>query len=371
MVHAQLSEKERAEKAAQLQHLRERISKLRTDIDSKKGLYNSVSKELQKTEKAIAGKVAQLKKTNRKLKQQQRRLQKLYRDKQKKEEHINKQQALLGQQLRTAYMIGRQEYLKLLLNQQDPAALSRVMVYYDYFNKARTARIEQTLEAIAKLEDIKQQIEKQNQVLTQIKQQQLTEKQQLEASYQQRAAVVARLKKELSGKDKQLSQLLENEQQLQALLAVIREVMPEMLNIPDKSLPFARLKGHLTWPAAGNIKSLFGRKRGGGRLTWNGILIKAKTGREVHAISRGRVAYADWLRGYGMLLILDHGDGYMSLYGHNQSLFKETGDWVEAGEVIATMGNSGGQEQSGLYFEIRHNGRPTNPAKWCRKKRRS
>ena len=267
-------------------------------------------------------------------------------------------------------MNGRQEYLKLLLNQQDPAAVSRVMTYYDYFNKARTTRIDKAIQTITKLDQVKVKIENQRLVLNKLKQQQLAEKKQLEESYNERAVVVARLQQELNSKDKQLSQLLEDEQQIQKLLQAIREVMPELLKVPGEAQPFAKLRGKLKWPAQGKIQNIFGKKRKASRVSWNGIVIKAPEGRNVHAVARGRVAYADWLRGYGLLLIIDHGDGYMSLYGHNQSLFKETGDWVEAGEEIASVGNSGGQQQSGLYFEIRHNGKPTNPGKWCRKQRR-
>jgi septal ring factor EnvC (AmiA/AmiB activator) len=115
------------------------------------------------------------------------------------------------------------------------------------------------------------------------------------------------------------------------------------------------------------VRALFGRSRNAGKLKWNGVLIKASEGKDVRAVSHGRVAYADWLRGYGLLLIVDHGDGYMSLYGHNQALYKETGEWIEAGEVIATVGQSGGQQEAALYFEIRHNGKPSNPARWCKR----
>jgi septal ring factor EnvC (AmiA/AmiB activator) len=365
-----LSDKEREQKARELKVLRETISELRQDIDSTRSLHSSVSKELQKTEVAIGKRINNLKQLNRKLKRQKQRLNKLYKDKQHHEKDLANHRSLLAEQLRTAYMNGQQEYLKLILNQQDPAAISRVMTYYQYFNKARTERIEQALKTINKLEKVKVKIQKQHLVLKKLKDQQLVEKQQLEKNYNERAVVVAQLKQELNSKDKQLGQLLENEQQIQRLLQAIREVMPELLKVPDKAQPFARLRGKLKWPASGKISNVFGKKRKAGRLSWNGIVIKAPEGRDVHAVARGRVAYADWLRGYGLLMIIDHGDGYMSLYGHNQSLFKETGDWVEAGEEIASIGNSGGQQHSGLYFEIRHNGKPTNPGKWCRKKRR-
>ena len=365
-----LSDEEREQKRIELKALRKNISSLREDINSTRTLHSSANDKLQKIEVAIGKTVNNLKKLNRKFSQQKRHLNKLYKDKRRNEKELAAQRELLAEQLRTAYKNGRQEYLKLMLNQQDPAALTRVTTYYDYFNKARTHRIKDALQTIATLEQIKVKIENKQRVVTKLKQEQLAEKQQLEESYNERAIVVARLKQELNSKDKQLNQLLENEQDVQRLLQAIREVMPELLKVPDKTQPFGKLRGKLKWPASGKVNNVFGKKRKAGRLSWNGIVIKAPQGRDVHAVARGRVAYADWLRGYGLLIIIDHGDGYMSLYGHNQSLFKETGDWVEAGEEIASVGNSGGKQHSGLYFEIRHNGKPTNPGKWCRKQRR-
>ena len=370
-LNGELTEAERTQKKHELEKLRSDISLLRNKIDSTRILHRAESKALQKTEVAIGQRINNLKQLNRKLKRQQRQLSVLYNNRRQHKKKMVQQRALLGQQLRTAYMNGKQEYLKLLLNQQNPAALSRVMTYYDYFNRARTERIQQALNTIQELEKVKIKIEKQQVVLKSTQQQQLTEKKALEKNYNARAIVVAQFQKEINSKDKQLNQLLANEKDIQGLLQAIREVMPELLKVPNQSLPFAKLKGKLKWPAAGKVKNKFGARRTAGRLNWNGIMINAPQGRDVYAVARGRVAYAEWLRGYGLLLIIDHGDGYMSLYGHNQSLFKETGDWVEAGEIIAGIGNSGGQQYSGLYFEIRNNGKPTNPGKWCRKKRRS
>ena len=164
--------------------------------------------------------------------------------------------------------------------------------------------------------------------------------------------------------------MLANEKQLERVLNVITESMPEILTEPGEHKAFASLKGKLYWPALGTVRALFGKPRKVAKIKWNGVIIKARRGNNVRAISHGRVAYADWLRGYGLLIIIDHGDGYMSLYGHNEDIRKETGDWVEEGEIIGSVGNTGGQAKTGLYFEIRHNGKPTNPKIWCRKVRR-
>lgn len=134
--------------------------------------------------------------------------------------------------------------------------------------------------------------------------------------------------------------------------------------------PFSKQRGKLYWPAKGKVKNLYDHWRSVGKVKWQGNIIKAKEGAPVHTISNGRIAYSDWLRGYGLITIIDHGDGYMSLYGHNQTLLKEVGDWVENNEIIATVGSSGGLKSVGLYFEIRHNGKPSNPSRWCKKQRR-
>ena len=189
------------------------------------------------------------------------------------------------------------------------------------------------------------------------------------------------LNQQILAKGERLSLLVEDERRLQRLLDSLATAPPptspdagpettdpELTSEASEHKPFAQLQGHLRWPSRGRLSTLFGTARKVGKLKWQGVNISAPEGTEVHAISHGRVAYSDWLRGFGLLIIIDHGEGYMSLYGGNQSLFKEVGDWVEAGEVIASVGNSGGHKDSALYFEIRHNGKPTSPLKWCRNK---
>jgi len=174
------------------------------------------------------------------------------------------------------------------------------------------------------------------------------------------------MENEIAKQGNQLKKFSANEKLLQELLKEIRNIMPSTLTETDKRETFGKQRGRLKWPVRGKVKRLFGKSRQAANLKWNGVLIQSAEGKDVKAISHGRVAYADWLRGYGMLVIIDHGDGYMTLYGYNQALYKETGDWVEEGEVIATVGRSGGQLKSGFYFEVRVKGQPSNPVKWCR-----
>ena len=143
------------------------------------------------------------------------------------------------------------------------------------------------------------------------------------------------------------------------------ELLADIPQSPSDARPFKQQKGKLPWPTSGPFLATFGEPRKQGGLTWNGVLISAKHGTPVRAISHGRVAFADWLQGFGFITIIDHGEGYMSLYGHNETLVKQAGDWVDAGEVIATSGDSGGQPMPGVYFEIRSRGKPVNPSRWC------
>lgn len=366
-ISASYTEQERQSKSAELEKLRKRIQAITRERNKVRTHYDEAQKELRDTEQRINKLVNELKKIDHQLSQQKNKLEKLQQQQHKLHKQLVKQRNLLGQQVRAAYMIGRQEYLKLLLNQQDPAILGRTMTYYRYFNEARVERIEEVNVTLDELTKVSNKIEAQTRVLNELRDDRLASKAMLDKSYRKRSEVIAKLALEIKDKEMKISQLQEDEKQLKKLLKAIEESLPDLLNAPSTSKPFASLRGKLPWPVKGRVKNLYGRSRYQGRIKWNGVLISAREGKTVHAVSRGRVAYADWLRGYGLLLILDHGDGYMSLYGHNQSLFKEVGDWVEANEPVGSVGSSGGQSSAGLYFEIRHNGKPNNPAKWCSK----
>ena len=263
-------------------------------------------------------------------------------------------------------MIGQQEYLKLLLNQENPAAIGRTLTYYDYFHKARSHHIDEAVVTIKKLNDLTKLVKIKTNELKSSRKQQRVEKQKLEDDFIDRSKIIAAMEKDIAAQGNRLKKLAADEKSLQQLLKDIHKIMPSMLTEIDKRETFSKKRGRLQWPVKGKVKRLFGKSRQAANIKWNGVLIPSAEGKEVKAISHGRVAYANWLRGYGMLVIIDHGDGYMTLYGYNQALYKETGDWVEEGEVIATVGRSGGQLKSGLYFEVRVKGQPSNPTKWCR-----
>ncbi len=176
------------------------------------------------------------------------------------------------------------------------------------------------------------------------------------------------LSNKIKNQENTLSSLENSRGRIENLLKSLGELLADIPSNPSVKQPFVAQKGKLPWPATGSFLSKFGQSKNQGDLKWNGVLIKADFGAPIKVVSHGRVAFSDWLQGFGFITIIDHGDGYMSLYGNSESLLKQTGDWVSAGDVIATAGDSGGQPQSGVYFEIRSRGKPVNPAKWCNSK---
>ena len=284
------------------------------------------------------------------------------------QEKLGLQRQRLSAQLRAAYAIGRQQQVKMLLNQQDPAEMGRVMVYFDYLNRAREQEISEFLHSI---ED-KRRVEAELQTALDDHQSALnTRKKQKKSLLSQRLKrneLLARLERQISNQEQNLTELESSRNRIEDLLMSLGELLADIPQSPSDSRPFNKQKGKLPWPASGPFLASYGEARKQGGLRWNGVLISTKHGTPVRAISHGRVAFADWLQGFGFITIIDHGDGYMSLYGHNETLVKQAGEWVNASEVIATSGDSGGQPMPGVYFEIRARGKPVNPSQWCSRK---
>ena len=359
-----------AETANRLEALRQQIQALRSELDSHQQRKTTLQDQLRNTELRI-GKVSALLKTlQRQLRRQRRKLDKLHDQRDDLQANLQTQRVALARQVRASYAIGQQEYLKILLNQQDPAAVTRTLTYYDYFHRARLARIQSIDTQLTELTKVEKDIQTETRKLEQNQREQTAEKTRLETTRGERTEVLAKLEEQIKTKGARLGALLEDQRRLQDLLNRLADnpqiAPPGLSTEQSERQAFARLRGQLSWPSHGKLSASFGKSRQVGELKWQGVLIEAPEGTDVRAISHGRVAFSDWLRGFGLLTIVDHGDGYMSLYGGNQSLYKEVGDWVETGEVIASVGNSGGRKDAALYFEIRHNGKPTNPLKWCR-----
>lgn len=268
-------------------------------------------------------------------------------------------------ELRAAWQSGSGSQLKLLLNQEEPEAVARLLAYYRYLARARKAQIDAFRATLAELAAAEAAARENRAELGRERATLVERREQLAAARDKRQQAVAALSAGIAERGERLASL---EQDAAALETLLEELAAAARTIaaPAEYQPFSAARGAMPWPAAGQHLNSFGRPRNQGKMRWRGITISAETGTTVAAIHHGRVVYADWLRGSGLLLVLDHGDGYLSLYAHNESLLRDVGDWVNAGSPIATVGASGGRERPALYFEIRQNGKPVDPAGWCR-----
>ena len=360
---------EQQKTAEQLKALRGRIETLQQSLNETRDERDQARAQLRDVERALGNLVQEQKRLQAELKTESGKLQALRTRAQRSRAELAVHTENLAGEVRAAFAMGRQEYLKLLLNQQDPASIARVHVYYRYLTQARAARAGELRTGLAVLAVLEQQITERTRTLGALRAAQTEQQRALNESRARRATLVASLNQKLSSQSQNLERLKRDEQVLARLL---RELSSFLADAPKPPGPigagarFQDFQGKLPLPVKGRILANYGEPKNIGDTRWKGVFLAAEEGREVHAVFRGRVAYADWLRGFGMLMILDHGDGYMTLYGHNQSFYKTVGDWVEAGQVIASVGNSGGNAQSGLYFEIRHQGEPRNPLQWCR-----
>lgn len=356
------------QKSDELDRLRQRIEHTRAQLQQQRARLGSEQQQLARLELRVADSAAQLRRLEQRSQVAERRLQTLRTEKQTIEKRMEEQRQRLARQVRAGYAMGRQERLKLLLNQSQPEKLQRVMVYYNYLNRSRVEHIRAAQQALDELREVQDQMAEEQAHLEQLVTASRQRQQELNEARKARQQVLAKLRQRIRTDDHELKQLLDNERRLQQLLDSLDRVLMEA---DRQTHDFAALKGKLHWPIKGKIVGRFGTRRGAGAMRWRGVLIDAPAGREVQAVAPGRVVFADWLRGYGLLLIVDHGDGFMTLYGQNQSVYKEIGEWVQRGEVVAGVGDSGGQSHSGLYFEIRRQGKPVNPFRWCRAARGS
>ena len=273
---------------------------------------------------------------------------------------------LLSDLLRTAYVMGRADRLRLLLNQQDPTRASRVMSYFAYFNRERMQRIQAVQQRAERLDRLARDAEDEARRLAELARSQEATRLRLEQAKQRRAQVLRDLEATITSRAATLETLQRDAESLKRLVEHLRQNAQIRAELDIQRPPFDRLKGQLAWPLLENrILAAFGTRKEASDLDWDGVLLAAHEGEEVRAVKDGRVVHADWLRGFGLLIVIDHGDGYMTLYGHNEALLREVGEWVATGDPIALSGRSGGRREPVLYFAIRHHGRPQDPAIWC------
>ena len=351
-----------ADEEAELEALRGRMTDMRRALESDQGKRSAAETELRKVETDIGERNAALRRLRDQQSETARRIGELERERVAVEARIGVERDSLAAQVRAAYVTGRNERLKLLLNQQDPAHLGRMVVYYDYFNRMRRDTIASVSADLARLNAVaaEQQTEAMRQ--RQLEQRQSQELDKLEQARARRAEVLVAVDASIRAKGDAIAEMETQAATLEKLVEELREVLRDFPVEADA--PFADVKGQLAWPLRGRLLRDFGQPRAQGRLKWDGVLVGAAPGTQVKAVYHGRVAYADWLTGLGLLVILEHGDGYLTLYGHNESVFKSVGEWVAPGETIAEVGDSGGQAQPALYFEIRRGRQPQNPHRW-------
>lgn len=341
-----------------LEALRERIETARERAEAVAGRKEAAESELADAERALAEAARELNRTATALKDTRDRLGALRARRDAIRADLDDERTALATEVRTLYMAGGDSALRLLLSQGDPRAVGRTLVWGDYLARARQSRIGDYGDSLAELEELTRRIAEREQELERRRADVRERRDALAARQAEYRRTVARLGDRLTSQRDEVADLEAREARLEELLGQLDD--PER---PGETRDLAPLRGDLPWPARGPLRAAFGSERQSG-LAWKGIFIARHAGSPVNAVAPGRVVFAEWMRGYGQLLILDHGHGFMSLYGHNRALLVGLGDWVETGETLARVGQSGPYEESGLYFELRREGRPRDPIAW-------
>lgn len=355
---------------ADMEKLQKDIADMQKELKKVQGARSNVQQELQKNETQMSELQKKVEKIQQEINQQNKQIDNLHKERDDLNKAREKQQKQAAEQIRSAYILGQQPQFKVFLNQQSPERISRMMKYHSYFMAAHAEKMKNYLATIAQLNELEPQITQKTNELNGIKEELDKQQASLRDMQAQRKDTLAKINSTISSKDKELQDLLEDRRQLQSLLQKVARATtslataPSYVPLPNVGEKFSSRKGRLPWPTQGRITHGFGSSQIEGQLQWNGVLIVADAGQQVMSVHYGRVVFADYFRGQGLLVIVDHGEGYLSLYAHNQHLLKKAGDAVKAGESIASVGNTGGQSESGLYFEIRFQGKAIDPSDW-------
>ncbi|WP_345858157.1 murein hydrolase activator EnvC family protein [Shewanella algae] len=355
--------------ASDLERRQSELKALQSQITAQQNALRDTGKQrekllqlLKKDEQAIADAARKVNQTENALSDAEKRLSELKQRAAQLDKLKESQQQTLAKQLTSAYLAGNHDYSKMLLNQQDPATIERMLAYYDFLNKARMQAIEQLKQTRQELSAVQQSEQQERNRLNKLVLDQKAQSKRLNQEQDQRQQTLKELQRTISSKASELEQLQIEEASLKR---VVEQALTAMRDSPSMD-GLTKSRGSLNWPTKGRIKNSFGSQRSG-NVRWKGVMLSAPEGQSISAIAAGKVIYADWLRGFGMVLVVDHGKGFMSLYGHAQALLKDAGDTVKAGEAVALVGRSGGQTEPGLYFEIRHKGQAVDPANYCRR----
>jgi septal ring factor EnvC (AmiA/AmiB activator) len=350
----------------QLSNLKQEIKKLEQWLNTARDEHSQLDQALRKSDLEIAELLKKIERTRTELKEEQFRLKKLRLEQSQLRELKQQHRQHLAEQLRSAQKLGDQGPLKLLLNQNDPQQAQRMMRYFDYFNVARIKNIQRLLAELQHLDTIAEQILQQERKLQQSESRLLKQNRALTTRKQAQKKLLASLSKQLFSKEQRLRRKQTDRKRLEKLLGEVQNLIS---NSPRKNdeRPFRAMKGKLPRPASGRISKAFGNRRDQ-HARWDGWLINTLEGQKVRAVHHGRVVFSDWLRGFGLITIIDHGHGYLSLYAHNQTLFHDVGTWVNQGDTLALSGINQDSGKANLYFEIRHQGRPQDPAVWLKRR---
>ena len=346
---------------AQLEAVKAEIERITREVSAQAVQRDRLAQELRSAEVSVGAARSGLLDVKRERAEVSGRRGALAAEKKAREGQLADNRAALAGQMRAAYTLGRQEPLKLLLNQKDPAQAGRMFAYYGYFGRARAGQIKLIEDDVQRIAELDAQLAAEDAKLAELEKQQRAQLATLEAAREKRSHVLATLEAQSHSRAQNLERLKSQQAGLEKLL---RELRAAMERLPyEGNDAFTRLRGKLGWPVSGRLVARFGDARAGG-VRWDGVLIATERGTPVKAVCAGRVIYADWLPGLGLLTIVDHGDGYLSLYGHNERLLKAVGEAVAAGDEIASAGDSGGSSRPELYFEIRRGGKPVDPRPW-------
>lgn len=361
-----LAADQQASQTDRLEKLRGQIKTIeqgQTQNQQQQSQLNRQLSELETSINKLGKSLAVLQRTHRAEQVQIRELENLLAGQQAR---LAKHKTLLAHLVRRTYLNGQQEYVKLLLNQQNPADIQRMLNYYGYLQQAHVTEITDLKTVIDELETTQEQLVNSKRVAAATLETITQQHDSLASRRSDQARVLARLVSDYQDNESQLAEMRKDEARLTTLVSRLQEVLTDIPNTAGQA--FSSSRGTLSWPARGPIKHQFGQRKKETGMRWQGVLIDTPESSDVEAVHAGQVAFADWLRGFGLLVIIDHGENYMTVYGHNQALLVDSGSWVKQGDIIATAGTGGGETESGLYFEIRDQGTPINPANWCQAK---
>ena len=351
---------------ARLEKLDSSISKLEKKLRSRDKQKDSLQNELKKVEVEASQLKGNLRKLGKEIRTVVAELSTLKRQETDLQARIVQQADVIAEQIAAAHKLGDQEPIKLLLNQEDPQQIARVFKYYDYFLQARSEKIASYMNDVKSLSEVIARISSQQLALKRSQSDLKKGQEKLRGRVAKRSVTLKQLDASLVSDKKKLGSLQRERSELEEILSAVEEAVAEM-TLPSNYQPFLSRKGKLGWPLKGRVAHSYGSQRSG-ELRWEGWLISASAGTAVNAVHNGRIVFSNYLRGFGLLAIVDHGDGYMTLYAHNQELLKDTGDWVQSNELVARAGDTGGLSKPALYFEIRSQGKPADPKVWLEKR---